>query len=235
MRRALLLAAALVAACAHAPSPRAAVVEAEGWAPLGADGAPGARRRALADAERAAVEKVSGVRVTGRTRVDGDLAVAQTVETRASGTVRRCEVLSESDEGGFHRVRVRAWVAPGPLAGRRVAVRLSGPGAKSAAAGARKSLLAGGFSVADGKGADLELDGEVSVRALGTLDGFYSRRARVSLSLRRPSNGSVLAEESREISAVDAAPDAADARAAELAGELGTARLLKGALARLGD
>jgi hypothetical protein len=208
-------------------------VTVEGWAPLGADGAPGARRRALADARREAVETAAGVRLTADTKVDGDLAVAQTVESRAAGTVRRTEVLSESDEGGFHRVKARVWVSPGPAEGRRVAVRLTGPGASSAADGARKGLLAGGFTVVEGK-ADLEVVGTASTRSLGVVSGFYSRRARVALTLRRRSDGAVLGEESREASAIDAVPDAASEKASELAGELGVERLLRASAPRLG-
>ncbi|MBI3564886.1 MAG: hypothetical protein HY079_06810 [Elusimicrobia bacterium] len=239
MRLALALAAAVLAACAHAPrGPALARVEAEGWAPLAADGEPGARRRALADAQRAAVEKAVGVRLSARTRVDGAVAVEQRVEARAAGSVRSYEVLSESDADGFHRTRIRALVEVGvaprgddaalpPPGDPRVAVRLSGPDAVSATAGVRRALLARGWTVVDGEKADWLVVGEAASRELGGIGPFSSWRARASLTLRRPSDGRVLAQSSREASAADPAPSAAGARAAELAGEL-AAEALKG-------
>lgn len=248
MRRAALLAAALAAACAHAPAkgPALTKVEAEGWAPLGADGAPGARRRALVEAQRAAVEKAVGVTVTARTKVDKAVTVDARVETRAAGTVRDYEILSESDEGGFHKIRVRALVEVGvpPRADARplpppgnptVAVRVDGPRGGRAGAGVRRALLARGFTVVDGPKADLIVEGAVTTRELGGVGDFSSWRARAALSMRRPATGAVLGETGREASAADPSPEAAGDRAAENAGEAAATDLAAAAVARLPD
>ncbi len=248
MRRAAVLAAVLCAACAHAPSrgPALTKVEAEGWAPLTSAGPLDARRRALVEAQRAAVEKAVGVTLTARTRVAGAVAVDARVETRAAGTVRDFALLSERDEDGFHKVRLRAWVevgAPPPSDARpapppgdpKVAVRLTGPGAGRAEAGVRRGLLARGYTVVDGPTPDLVVDGSVAVRELGGVGPFSSWRARVSLALRRPATGEVLGAESREASAADPLPSAAGDRAAENAGELTADRLARSVAARLAD
>jgi hypothetical protein len=248
MKRTIVLAAVLAAACAHAPSrgPALTRVDAEGWAPLTAAGALDARRRALVEAQRAAVEKAVGVTLTARTRVAGAVAVDARVETRAAGTVRDFSILSEKDEEGFHKVRLRALVeigAPPPSGERpapppgdpKVSVHLIGPRAEDAAAGVRRGLLARCYTVVDGPKADLIVDGSVAVRELGGIGPFSSWRARVSLALRRPATGEVLAQESREASAADPMPTAAGDRAAETAGELSAASLALSATPRLAD
>jgi hypothetical protein len=247
MKAQALAAAVLFAACAHAPArgPRLARAEAEGWAPAVRTDPVGTRRRALAEALRAAVEKASGVRVTARTRVTLSLAVDDSITARSSGAVRSYEILGETEEDGFHKTKVRAVVElgappsdddrPGPPPGDpKVRVTLSGPHADAAAAAVRRGLLERGFSVVD-SGADLTVSGDVSIAALGSVGPWLSSRARVTLSARLEKTGKVLWASSREASGVGAASAAADAKASETAGLLGGEDLGREVAARLGD
>lgn len=248
MRRGALVVVLWACACAHAPGrapageaaaePGVATVEAEGWAPLAADVGGGARRRALADAQRAAVEKAVGVRLTARTRVSAAIATDAAVEARTQGTLLGWTVLSERDEDGFHKTRIRARVKLGPpdddpRLPPKVAVRLRGPAAESAESGVRRGLIASGVQVVADAEADLVVDGTVAAREVGGFADFSSWRARVSLSVTRSSTRQVLGVESREASAADPSPDAAEERAAALAGEQGAERLARAAFPRL--
>jgi hypothetical protein len=91
------------------------VVEAEGIAPYKADDLPGSKAAALAAAQRSAVELVVGVYVNAKTRVDKAVAIEQNILTRASGYVKRYEILSEGPSGPWYKMRIRALVATGDL------------------------------------------------------------------------------------------------------------------------
>jgi hypothetical protein len=248
MKLSCLVGAALFAGCAHAPArgPRAASATAEGWAPIVRADPVGTRRRALAEALRAAVEKATGVRVTARTRVSQAVAVDDAITARSSGEVRSYEILGENEENGFHKTRVRVLVEigappsdgdrPGPPPGDpKVAVSLSGPHSDAAAAAVRRGLIESGFTVIEGGGADVTVSGDVSVTELGTVGPWLSSRARVSLSARQEKTGKVLWTSSREASGVGAALAAADLKASESAGLLGGEELAREIAARLAD
>ena len=243
-----LFGAALFAACAHAAQggPRLARAEAEGWAPAIKSDPVGTRRRALAEALREAVEKATGVRVSARTKVSQAVAVDDSITARSSGEVRSYEILGESEEGGFHKTRVRVFVEigaapadgdrPGPPPGDpQVAVSLTGPHAESAAAGVRRGLIERGFRVVDGPGADLTVSGDVSVTPNGGVGPWLSSRARVTLSVRQVKTGKVLWTSSREAGGLGAAMASADVKASETAGELGGEELAREVAARLAD
>ena len=107
----LLLAATAGCASLDGPSPsgrREISVDAEGWAPVQGGDTPSARRRALAEAQKKAVEKAVGVTVRANTRVDDAISVKQSIEANLGGTIRRYEVTSEGEEGGFFKVGIRA-------------------------------------------------------------------------------------------------------------------------------
>lgn len=245
---ALLVGAALLAACAHAPArgPRLDSAVGEGWAPVVTSDPIGTRRRALAAALREAVEKTAGAAVTGRTRVDRAVAVDDTITSRTNGVVRSYEVLGETEDGGFHKTRVRARVEQNPVTvaaprpepppgDPKVAVVIGGPNGADAAAGVRRGLIEKGFTVIDGKGADITVRGDVSVTELGFVGPWNSSRARVSLEARAVKSGRVLWSSSREASAVGPAVAAADAKASETAGALGGEELAREVEARLAD
>jgi len=243
-----LLGLVLAAGCAHAPSrgPKLETVNAEGWSPLDRADPPGTRRRALAEAQRAAVEKATGVEVSARTQVAQAINVEQKITARTQGTIRSYEVLGESESDGFLKIRIRAAVEVGPPAltearpepppgDPKVAVILNGPHAEKAAAGVRKALLARGFTVIEGGDADLTVSGEVTLAPLGIVGEFNSSRARVSLQARRSKGGEILAESSREVSAIDPAASIAEEKSSETAGLLGAEILARDVASRLAD
>lgn len=245
---AALMCAGLLAACAH-NQPRAVRLRpatAEGWAAVDTGDPAGTRRRALAEAQRAAVETAAGVKVSARTSVSQAVAVEQKITSRARGVIRSYEVLGEKEEGGFHKTRIRALVeidppldasAPPepPFGDPTVAVSLSGEYSRSAAAGVRRGLLDRGFTVIDTETSDLIVSGEVTVRPIAGVDEWSSCRARVTLSARRRKTGELLWQESRESSALDPALAAAEAKASESAGRLGGSALAREVAARLSD
>ena len=240
----LVLLAALAAACAHFPAgPGPAAATAEGWAPVVKGDPAGTRRRALADALRAAVEKATGVRVTSTVRVDRAMTTDDAVTARAAGLVRSYEIVRESEADGFHRTTVRALVdrdartedAPaGPPTGDpKVAVRFAGPNGAEAASGVRRGLIARGFTVVQ-DGADIVVQGEVAVARIGFAGMMASSRARVDLEA-RTARGRIIWTASREASALGAEPVAAGRKASELAGRLGGEELANAVAARLGQ
>ncbi|MBI5238854.1 MAG: hypothetical protein HY926_00135 [Elusimicrobia bacterium] len=226
--------------CAGAPrrGPAERAVAAEGWAPADARDLEGARRRALADAQRRAVEQVSGVFLAALTRVEDSAALRQKITAEVRGRVSRYEVLSESRQDGLLKVRIRAWVVdepaprpPGPPAQEaRVTLAASGGGlydedlGGSAAGGIRRELLAGGFDVAPSGPSPQTLALRAEARAVPVPDrrlgAFHSARARVSLAAVDPGSGAVVWETAQEASALDLDPGLASVRAAEAAGIL---------------
>lgn len=215
MRAAALLAAALLAACAHAPKdPRLAAVRAEGWAPMGREGRAHARDRALADALRRAAEQGSGVVVEGRSAVEKSVTLTQDVVTRARGVVRSWLVLGERVEEGILRLGILAQVEQGPPgAEKAVALRVSDP---RAAAGVAKALAEKG--IATDRAALTAVSGSASARPLRTsvFPGTETYRASAELIVKRATG-----EPARvfgEASALDVDPQMASAKALEAAG-----------------
>ena len=252
MRKALLFLAAVVvlAGCGRGhlrlgPGEEGEIVESEGWTPLDEADPMGTKQRSLADAEKKAVEKVLGVYVAAKTRVDQAVAVDQRIMANVDGYIRRYEILGERKDEGFLKTKIRALVLykkvgddlkqlgltrPAPPPGNpRMAVLLSaGPAAK----GLRSSLVAAGFLVVDRddpQGADLVVKGEADVHPVddARLGGLHSARARAQVEASKPKTGEVLAHESREASALDAAQDLAAEKALESAGTQAGAALAK--------
>src|SRR5262249_32654718 len=86
------------------------VVDAEGWAPLDDRDPLGARNRALADAEKKAVEKVVGAFISAKTRVDQAVNVDQRILAKVDGYIKKYDLLGERREDGFLKTRIRALV-----------------------------------------------------------------------------------------------------------------------------
>lgn len=222
---AVLLLSAGLAGCASAPrGPARVVVEAEGWAADVPGDAYGPRARALADAQKRAVEKAAGVRVTAVTRVEQGVAVRQRVRADARGRIERWDLLEDRREDGFHKLRIRAVVrldppgaTPAPLpADARLRVSGDGP----AAAGLRRGLSARGFDLVE-SGEEFTADARATARVARDprLAPFVSGRARVTVSVKDPS-GAVVWQATREAARLDADPLLAAAAASETAGEL---------------
>lgn len=185
----------LSAGCAEMPARpadegprRVIVVEAEGWAPLLAgESLPTARQRALAEAQKKAVEKAVGVTVRASTRVDDAVNVRQSIVANMGGTIRRYEVLSEGARDGAFRVLIRADVlyVPAPSAAKprtaRFFIRI--PDAAVAEA-VRAALVSSDAALSEGeRDADVVVTGTVETYGLADprLGGLYSYRARLSL------------------------------------------------------
>lgn len=222
------VAAALMglAGCASAPTRggERTTVEAEGWAALTKGDPYGPRARALADAQKRAVEKAAGVNVAASTRVDAAVAVRQRIWTDARARIESWELIGDRAEDGFRKLRIRAVVrldggdtAQPPPGDAKVRVASGGP----AAAGLRRGLGEAGFILADAEAeyvATAETDARV-VRDI-RLAPFVTGRANVKVSIRDAVSGVVVWEQARDASGLDADPALAVARAGESAGRL---------------
>lgn len=160
-------------------------VTAEGWAPVDARDMEGTRRRALADAQRKAVEQVSGVAVAALLRVEDAMTRREKLTAQVRGFVSRYDILGESTDGGFCKVRIRARVRRGdpphpmspPPSDARLYLAVQGRGVNdedwggSATAAIRRELVARGFEVAgasfSGPGTSNALPAQVSALPSG--------------------------------------------------------------------
>lgn len=242
----------LLAGCAHGPArrggPERVSVTVEGWSAVVPSDPLGTARRALAEAQRQAVEKVMGVSLRARTRVEQALAVEQRIWSDAEGRILSYEVLGEREEGGFHKTRIRALVLrepPGPGQGRPrplpgdpvVAVVVDTwafPDRGAAERGVAQALKDAGVKVGFGA-ADYVVSGEASVAPLdsGGLEGFVSYRARLAVELKDPAKEELIAARNFEASAMDVSRQAAAGKALAQAGRLAGERLLADLRARL--
>lgn len=219
---ALLLAILAWAGCATAPAAGAGrrSVEAEGTAPADA---PGAGERALADAQKRAIEKALGVSIAATTKVDGAIAVRRRIWADARGRVESWAVLSDRVVDGFRVVRIRAVVvrlADGdevpPPADVTVRIEAAGP----AGEGLRKGFGARGFTVVE-KGGDFVVtarSGSELLRDARTAP-FVTGRGRVTVSVTEAATGGVVWKRTAEASGLDSDPLAASALAVANAGE----------------
>jgi hypothetical protein len=221
---------------------REIVVDAEGWAPISGSDTLDARRRALIEAQKKAVEKAVGVTLRARTRVDDAVNVKQSIVANMGGTIGRYEVTSESQEGGFFKVGIHAVVVYQPLAPERpektaskLAIRISSPGVEAAVRGA---LAASDFEFSEaGAPADVVVTGVVETKGVADprLGGFYSYTAKVTLTAADSRSGRVTQTE-YEAAAVDTDESAARQRSLESAGNTAGVQLataLQGGPARV--
>lgn len=254
-----LLALALLCGCASlrsGPAENADVIEAEGWAPVDAHDAEGTRRRALAEAQKKAVEKVAGVFLAATTRVDAAVAVRQKITADVKGYIRRYEVLGEKEENGFLKTRIRAFVVrpkPGqtpeaadipaepPAESPPVLVSIAGLGEEAwglrAASAVRGKLQERGFKLTEKETPGqplLVLRGQARAYEVKDprLGSFLSYRAQITLEAVEPA-GAVVWRQSREASALGLDAQSASTQALENAGELAGASAAEGLTAYL--
>ncbi len=171
------------------------------------------------------MEKVTGVRVVSRIKVDRAVSVENRIEVALSGIIRRYEVLDEEAGGEFIKIRIRAFVllrsrppalGPGDMS---VALKLESP---MAAWAVHQALTAAGYKIlAGGQDSDVTVTGKAHTHPLrgGRVWGFKAFRARVTLKAVRRSTGEVWRLK-REASAVDPEPLIAARKALESAGLL---------------
>lgn len=227
----LLLPLALAAglgACAHAPSrPQAAgeTVEAEGWG-VATEDFLATRERALADAQKKAVEKVTGLVLTARTEVKNALSVEQDIRARVSGAIENYEVLEERQEDGFLKIKIRARVlfneavAFGAQHNLKIKVSIDDLGVGDAVSKALRDLGFPDVDLQDVK-PDVIVTGQGKAYPQGRapLGGFRSYRARVTLTAMDVKTGKKT-NCRREASAIDPVNEIAAEKALETAGRM---------------
>ncbi len=216
---------AVLAGCASLPQKGAErrTVTVEGWAAEVAGDEAGVRARALADAQKRAVETATGVRVAASTTVDEAITVRQRIWSGSRGRLESWKILGERAEGGLRVLQLRAVVvlepdgAPAPPpGGATVRVAVSGP----AEAGIRRGFGAGGFRLVD-KNPDFVVTAKVTSRLLhdARLAPFVTSRARVSVAVEDAATGAIVWEQARESAGLDADPLIAAEAAGDAAGE----------------
>jgi len=228
------VAAALSATgCAAGPRAGTRTVVVEGWAPLSARTRPEARRQAVADAQRRAVEEVSGVEVASVASLDDAGYLRERVSTAGRGSLRGSRVLGESVRDGMLSVRVRAEVEvpkpgqvrrPGWIAGTGPRARFvaAGEGGAAAKAALRRAWTAyGGTGAGDDGAADLVLIAAVedAVVEEPRLKPFVAVRVRLTADAAHASGGAALWSASRESSALGLDARQARGRALEAAAD----------------
>lgn len=91
------------------------VVEAEGSVVNDPSDPVGTRKKALLEAQKAAVEKVVGLYLSSRTMVEKAMLVDQNILTRTDGYIKKYDILSEKQDGNLFKTRIRALVAFGDV------------------------------------------------------------------------------------------------------------------------
>jgi hypothetical protein len=114
VKKAILPIALLAALCGCATlggnsGPEGETITAEGIAPINGNFAT-ARRDALAEAQRSAVEQVVGVFVSGQTQVQDATAVKQKLLASTQGFIKRYKITRETQSGGYYHVKIKASV-----------------------------------------------------------------------------------------------------------------------------
>jgi hypothetical protein len=69
-----------------------------------------AKKRALADAQKNAVEMTVGVYVNAATRVEKALMVDQQILAKTNGYIKKYKILSEGQDGNFYKTKIEALV-----------------------------------------------------------------------------------------------------------------------------
>lgn len=135
------LACLVMAGCFHGwrglGGPKSEAVEAEGWAAIDPVHPLETRRRALAEAQKKAVEKAAGVSLSAVTKVEAAVTSEEKIVANVGGYVEKYDVLSEKSEDGFLKIRIRA----------RVLLSLA-DGYDQVAAGLSRSLPEGRMKIA---------------------------------------------------------------------------------------
>lgn len=245
-----LLALAMTSGCSSAAvrsGDSVQVVEAEGWAAVDPNDHPETRRRAIADAQRTAVEKAVGLFLAASIRVDAAVAVRQRLDARSSGVIRGYDVLAERFEGESYKVRIRAMVARSRDLGADVAsapppdspeLRLDIDGSAGApgswvpavASLISERLSTRGFRVAQGAASpgrsELVVRGRVRTFPIANhhLGPFQSYRATVHVEVTDPLAGVILSQ-SHESAGIGIDSESASAEAVRGAGNLAAAAL----------
>ncbi|MBI4668114.1 MAG: hypothetical protein HY747_02830 [Elusimicrobia bacterium] len=86
------------------------VVEAEGSCPIVSGDTRGAKECSLRDAQKKAVEKVIGVYISAKTRVEKAVTIEQNILANTEGYISKYDVIKEGREADFYNTKIRAMV-----------------------------------------------------------------------------------------------------------------------------
>lgn len=89
---------------------RTEVIRATGMTPLVNNDLVEAKKRALAEAQKSAVEMTVGVYVNAATRVEKAIMVDQQILSKTNGYIKKYKILSEGREGEFYKLTIEALV-----------------------------------------------------------------------------------------------------------------------------
>ena len=141
------------------------IVQAQGTASVQKDFVAIARDRAIADAQRLAVEQAVGVMISNETLVENYQVISDKILQQSKGYVQSYEVLSDQRHGDVYKVTIQAVVRTGQIRNDLEAIRLiiarkskprlmilfdgRGQGDFIAEAGMTKYFLSKGFTLVD--------------------------------------------------------------------------------------
>ncbi|MBI4369491.1 MAG: hypothetical protein HY547_04605 [Elusimicrobia bacterium] len=90
--------------------PGGEVIEAEGSCPVVSGDVRGAKECSLRDAQKKAVEKVVGVYVSAKTRVEKAVTIEQNILANTQGYISKYDVVKEGRDGDYYNTTVRALI-----------------------------------------------------------------------------------------------------------------------------
>lgn len=207
------------------------VVVAEGMAPVVNEDLAGAQAGAVHDALKNALGLVVGVYVSQEALVSKAMLIEDNITSQTEGYIERYDVLKQWREGGFARATVKTLVRKEDLSQKIQSLKLE-PGrlgdpavivdvtemidgkpspSRYAEQEIKRSLVAGGFVVAEAPPADIAVTGtaESSFNTDQGLGGLVSYRATLSLTARMAQSGDVIAAAGETVGGVDATREAA--------------------------
>ena len=86
------------------------VVVAEGSCPVKDGDLHAAKACSLAEAQKQALEKVIGVYISAKTRVEKAIAIEQNILAKTEGYISKYDIVKQWEEGGFSKTKIRAMV-----------------------------------------------------------------------------------------------------------------------------
>lgn len=165
---------------------RPQTVEAMGEARLDSQNRPLSRAKALARAEKAALEKALGVRISEATQLSASIVSHEAIDAESSGMINHYKILKEGESGSVYQVEIEATVSPLPADDRRqvslfskappdsqpLTIRLNGDIEGSRLGELALSAVEAGFKK---RGFSFEDSDKTSGRFVVTTQGFSSK------------------------------------------------------------
>lgn len=92
----------------------AQTVMTQGEARVNPQDRPSCRAKALARAEKAAIEKALGLRISEATELSASVVTHEAIEAESFGVINHYDILKEGENGGIYQVAIKAVVSPLP-------------------------------------------------------------------------------------------------------------------------